>query len=428
MSFNIWFVPTNSSHIGKNVDLLRRIREAGHHVKIICSDNLLEPMHGTLEQIKKLDFDYEIIPSGNFRMTAPPPISAIRVARSLYRSLQEHKFYSITREFLLDRRERPDTLIFGTEVDPLERCFIKTANSLGIPSILITDGIYPLWNPDYNPGFFKGIYERWEKRISHLLHGIGPKGTSGIGLALVINETSKKFLEQNGLPSAKIHVVGAPEYVALAERLGKLNTGDYINIRRRVGILSDRPVVLFAHQPAAEQEVMQRMILAMVEGCRRSGAVLLVKFHPRSMDYPDAWRGWAKREGLNQDDVVFLRDECTSQDAVIICTALITIFSTVALEALTCRRPMLLIKFLNTDRIMTYAQDYGIALDVDREEDLAQTIVSILSDEKLRKRLLDNYPLAIQKELNDLDGGIVEIISHKIECFLEKRCIHSHVN
>jgi len=410
MSFNIWFVPTNSSHIGKNIGLLRRMREAGHGVRIICLDHLTEPINRTLEQIEKLDFQYETVPAGSYRTDCPRPLCAVRAARSLFAACQERKYPSIFKAFLLDRADKPDLLIFGSDVDPQPRAFIKTAKTLGIPGILIADGILPLLNPYYRPGFWKGLCERSELGMSHFLHNIALNGLSGIELAIVINDTSKRVLMQNGLAAGKIHVVGSPECVALANHLREMKEEDIRALRRRMGILCDRPVVTFAHQPLAGQKHMERMILKMVEGCRRADAMLLVKFHPRSNDYPRQWNQWAESQGLDQNQIVFFRNECSAQDAVIISTALITIFSTVALDALTCRRPMLLIQFLNTDRHISYAEDYGIALDVRREEDLVQSVTSIVKDENLRKRLLGKYPRAIDKLLNGLDGNVVEVI------------------
>ena len=421
MSFNIWFVPTNSSHMAKNLDLLRKMREAGHSVLIICVDDFVDPLYHAFAQIKDSDFEYETIPTGAFRLSCPPVVRWSRIARSLYHARQERKLPRILRAFLSNHRHRPDVLIFCSEVWYIDRRFIETAKTLGIPSILIADGIYVLWNDEYRPGFLRGMYERLQRRISHRLHRIGEKGTSGIELALVINETSKAFLEKNGLAERRIRVMGAPEYVALAKRMQAMKDEDYSAIRRRIGILSDRPVVLFAHQPLAGEQELQRMILDMVEGCRVADAVLLVKFHPRSDDYPDAWRKWAEGQCLDGNRVVFVRDECTSQDAVIICTALVTLNSTVALEALTCRRPMLLIKFLNTNHVMTYADDYGIALDVRRREDLAPSVAAIVLDEGLRKRLLENYPRAIKRELNDLDENVVGAMLKTIEHLLENR-------
>jgi hypothetical protein len=166
MSLNIWFVPSNTNHIAKTIPLLQRMREVGHDVKLICLDNLLDPLNHTFEQIKKLDFQYEKIPAGSFRSDCSLILNFTRITRSLYHALQVRKLPAVFRSFLEDRRQRPDALIFGSDTDSLERSFVRTAQSLGIPSILVADGIFLPNNPRYPDGIFKKFRHKFVIWIS----------------------------------------------------------------------------------------------------------------------------------------------------------------------------------------------------------------------------------------------------------------------
>jgi glycosyltransferase involved in cell wall biosynthesis len=421
MSLNVWFVPSNTNHLGKTLPLLQRMREGGHHVRIICLDNLLEPVHSTIGQIKATDYEYDIVPVGSYHLDTPPVIKGIRITRVLYCAWQVRKLPALLRAFIETHAQRPDVLIFGSEVYYIDRNFVQAARRLGIPSVLIADGIFLPENPGYYSSVFKKYCAKISQRISRLLHRTGTEGTSGVELVFVVNGTSKEHFVRNGMPADDIHVVGLPEYNVLANRLNGMTADDYRALRNRVGILSDRPIVVFAHQPLGSRDELERMLLEMVEGCRRVGAVLLVKFHPRGEEYPDFWRQWAEKQGLDCNDIVFVRNECTSPDAVIIGMAFITIYSAVVMEALTCRRPILLIKFINTERLLSIGEQYGVAVEVHNEKDLAGAVASIVADEELRKRLLDNYPRAIKRELNDLNENVTDIMLEKIERFIENR-------
>jgi hypothetical protein len=159
----------------------------------------------------------------------------------------------------------------------------------------------------------------------------------------------------------------------------------------------------------------------MWRGCRKAGALLLVKFHPRSQEYPGPWRSWAAAEGLPADSIFFFRDECTATEAVLLCTALITVHSTVVLDALVCRRPILLMQFLNIKELLPYAERYGIAVAVHSTLELAHAVTSIVVDTELRRRLLENFPRAIEHELQGLTGASADKTVHEIETLRQTR-------
>lgn len=422
MGYNIWYVPSNSSHVGKNIVLMRRLREHGHDVRIICLDELHSSMHWAADQIDKLDFQYENIPAKYFMRECPRIFKVSRITKSLFKALQVRKLPGEIRNFL-ESRDRPDVLIFSADVGPVSRCFVQTARRLGIRSILVGDGIFfSENNPRYKPeGFFRQLLGKCVTRISNFLHQTGHMGTSGVELIFVFNKTGKDWFLKCGIPSDQIMVVGSPEYEALAKLVSDPNPLDLREVRERIGIPPDRPVVLFAHQPIIEGKDLERTILELVEGCRRAGAALLVKFHPRSLERPESWRRWAEKQGLKSDEAVFVLKECTPTEAILLCTAFVTAYSTMVFDAMTCRRPMVLIQYLNVPYVLDYTVQYGIAIDAHSEKDLADAVASIVGDEKLQERLSANFPLAIQEELNGLDGTSVDTMVEKIEQLVASR-------
>ncbi len=47
LTSRIWFLPGNTSHLGKNRDLLGQLRDRGHQVRIICIDHYLPPTYAS---------------------------------------------------------------------------------------------------------------------------------------------------------------------------------------------------------------------------------------------------------------------------------------------------------------------------------------------------------------------------------------------
>jgi hypothetical protein len=146
---------------------------------------------------------------------------------------------------------------------------------------------------------------------------------------------------------------------------------------------------------------------------------LLVKLHPRGDQFPQNWRDWAQREHISPQEAVFVREGCTTVEILQASAACVTAFSTVALEAFVCNCPLVLIQYLDVEFSLPYGRQYGAALDANSPGELADAIVTAVSDEPTRRKLARGRQLAIQGELLGLDGQssrrIVDAIVQTIE-------------
>ncbi len=323
------------------------------------------------------------------------------------------------REFLAKASPRPDVLIFGAECGQESRGFVRTARRSGIPCVLVEDGIHLPGEPDPNAG---SLAHRLNAKcvlfLYYRLYRVGPPGTSGVNLIFVINEASKQFFASMGLPAERIRVVGSPEHDALAARFRANDVCDCGAVRQRLGLPGDRPVIFYAHQHLVFGEPLRGMVREMWRGAVRAGAVLLVKFHPRSPEDLATWRAWVETQDLPRDGVMFVRDECTATEALMLCAAMVTVHSTVVFDALVLRRPLVLIRFLDTAPVFS---EYEVAIEVHQESELAAAVTSIIADQPRRQRLLDNFPRTIRHELHDLDGLTVQRTAGEIECLVASR-------
>ena len=413
MKYNITFAPTNSSHVGKNSSLLRLLRQRGHKIRILCTDQWVSQIHATLPSIRKTDFDWEEVASINI------PREARKIRRICY-----SRRIARTVKAWIEANPSTDLFVFGGDMGIISRTFIRTARESGVPSVLVLDGLLLPRNPNYVP--VGGILNRLRDAVANLAYklsyGKGPRGASDVELVLAINETSRQVLLDSGVPNDIIAVVGSPEYDALAAKMNDAGDISQTAVRQRLRIAADRPVVFYAHQGLGMQEEGHKQVVKKLgEGCSKADAVLLVKFHPRSGESVSQWRQWAASVGLSETDVVFALDECTSIEAIQLCAVCVTAFSTVALEALMYSRPLMILRYLNVEFLLPYAQQYGVALEVFDEQELSDSIARLVQDPDLRSRLLANRSAAIAHELAGLDGKSGERSALAIERLLAKR-------
>lgn len=412
MAFNITFVPTNSSHVEKNGALLNLLRQHGHTIKLLCLDQWSSRLYATLPSIRETDFDWEEV----------APISISREARTIVRALSRRKIARGVKSWI-QQSAPTDLFIFGADTGVVSRTFIRTARQFGIPSVLVLDGLTLPRNPDYVPAgrLVTRLRDTLGTRIYKLLYGSGPRGEYA-ELVLTINEISRQALIDEGLPKEKIQAVGSPEYDALATPDDGAEEVSQTAVREKLGIDLERPVVFYAHQGLAiQKDDYRRIVRKLAEGCARANAVLLVKFHPRGSENPAEWKQWAASEELPETDVVFVLDECSSIEAIEICSICVTAFSTVALEAVVNSRPLLILRYPNAEYILPYAQMYGAALDVFEEQELPESVARLVRDDDLRSGILANRAAVIDHELGGLDGKSAERSALAIEKLLSER-------
>jgi hypothetical protein len=408
MAYTIGFVPSNSSHIGKLRAFMDALRARGHEVRLVCLDALLEPVHSTRRQADQTGYPVEVLPAdwlggktGAWELLRPRG-----VARIVRQFLQTHKV---------------DALVFGADTGVVSRNFIRTAERMGVPTVLVPDGLVLPPNPRHKRPAGSGS---WTKRLSLWLSltlgSKGRRGESGVRRILIMGEKGRRTLVDRGIPSDRIQVVGFCEYDALAPLAREeLSATDEAALRQRVGLPAGRPVVLLVYQDDLGLENTRDIILRLLAAARRGGAGVLVKFHPRNPSDIEAWRAWAHAQNIRPDELALVRSECTSIEAVRLCAVCVAAYSTVALEALLFRRPLVLIQYLYLAMELPYGRDYGAAIEVERPDDLEGAVYAALADDADRQRLIRAAWPALEQEVGRLDGKVAERMAEAVEELIE---------
>ncbi|HEV8201422.1 MAG TPA: hypothetical protein VGS03_15505 [Candidatus Polarisedimenticolia bacterium] len=403
------FVPSNSSHVGKFRPLMDALRGRGDEVLLLDVDAANGAAFAARPQIGSSGYPSEAL--------APVPVDpdAHWLLQALHRGAIERAFDELV------NRSCVDVLVFGYDSFAVARAFVRVGKRHELPTVLIPDGLVVPANPRYrrNPAaaLRDGVVEL-------LLRGLGAgsvRGRSGVDAILVMNSMGREALVAGGVPPETIHVVGSPEYEALAARVRSMNdAGEGEAVRARLG-LDRRPVILFAHQDL--HGIERGVVRTLVDAGRRVGAVVLVKLHPRASDRAADWILWAEREKIGPRDAVFVGAQCTSIEAVRVASVCVTAYSTVCLEAFVCGRPVVIVQYANVPYALPYAARYGAVLDAHSPAELVAGTIAVLRDPGVRDRLEAGRPRAIAGELGGLDGGSVDRMLQAIDAVRADRAV-----
>ncbi len=404
MTCNVWFTPSNSSHVGKNLPLLAGLAERDCRVRILGLDELQKPIYAARSQIERSGYEFEMLRVEGFQPDR----------HWLFQGLRRRDLVAALRRFFATHPV--DVMLFGADSGLVSRTTGDVARSLGIPTVLVVDGLVAPRNPRHKPGLIARCRNHASRRFREAVGAGGVGRTSGADLMLVVNEMSRRELLRWGISPGRVRVVGSPEYDLLAAELRKDSAGAVeTEVRKRLGIAPERPVVFFAHQDiGVPVDVMRESIEQMVRAAAPQNGVVLVKFHPRGGDKPDVWRDWARSRGFSNDEVLFLLNECTSVEAARICSVCATFFSTVSIEAMICGKPVVLMLYHDYPYAIASADTQGAALDAHRPADLGGHVARLLSEPAFREACLRKVRDSLAKEMFGLDGLSVERSIHAI--------------
>lgn len=263
-------------------------------------------------------------------------------------------------ERLLDRTQ-PDVVV-ATNSPRSEEAVLRTSVRRKIPSLCIVDLLFP-----------EGIYE---DTINEFL------AVSGYASRLaVFSEHLKRWLTDRGWTPEHIVATGNPAFDELADP-GLTPRAEHL--RRERG-WTDKKVVLWASQPEPRDPELPHKILRTLLGImvRHPEWHLIHRKHPSE----PVQTGELPMNASRSDS----RDELALQLSAI--DAVVTMTSTVGIQGVVRNKPLVKIRLSQFDKTMPY-EAMGVALPVDRLEDLEARLTEALSDgpearalEEARRRL-----------------------------------------
>lgn len=212
----------------------------------------------------------------------------------------------------------------------------------------------------------------------------------------------------------KLAITGSPKYDRLYfKNLSASKELVYKKLRLRAGddfaVLATQPIVKFSsHRTDDENEVLIRSVLSAIRGI--PDLKLVIKLHP----FEDYLMYKKLLKEIGASGAILIRDvdifSLIRESAF-----LITVNSTVGLEAMILEKPVITINLSKREDLLPFAKK-GAALGVYRQEDIAPAIERILKDRQLNKQLQIKQKEVVSRYIYQLDGRsserVVDLINN----------------
>jgi len=236
--------------------------------------------------------------------------------------------------------------------------------------------------------------------------------------ACVFGPRAKNRFMKEGVPEEKIVITGQPRFDSL---VALKHDNPKAKLCSTLGITSDEPLLLLATQPFVEDRKWSkkkryefvRLVLSALGST--SGCELVIKIHPRenSMAYQDILKE------LGAEHTLIISDEVPLYELLCACDCIMTVASTVGLEAMILDKPVIEINVTDNAEGMGYAAS-GAAIGIDREEELWPAIQRALYDGEVKKRLAEARQSFVYEQTYLQDGQASRRVANVIISMIEE--------
>ncbi|MEM2619605.1 MAG: CDP-glycerol glycerophosphotransferase family protein, partial [Candidatus Hadarchaeales archaeon] len=334
-------------------------------------------------------------------------------------------------EFIL-REEKPDVVVVLNDIDPGCLYFVRGANRLGIPTLLIAEGIYfGKLSKRIGPAYFKTVLKnllfsgnvRYSlklelRKIASILSGNPEPSTDkwGVGCSKIAvwGEYSKRCFEMKGIPPERIRVTGNPLMDELVEM--KFNPGE---IRKQLGVPRRAKLIVYAssnpidinYWTEKESKEFVRLLNRIVLGLK--DCFLVIRPHPTERE--ERYLRYLKSEDLSR---TLVSKKENLYEILAATDILITDISGVGSEAAVMGKPVIVVNLTGkpypTEQYPALLMREGVAVEVRRKDELLPTIERLLN-KKSQNELMKNREKFVRKYFYRIDGKSSERVAKLIE-------------
>jgi len=328
----------------------------------------------------------------------------------------------------------PAFIVTGTEVFYADRFFLHEAKRRGIPSLCLFSVL-----PDKKDVVeqLRTVRNNIQGRFLRLLHHVYNTVLENLGMPFqriptpsrgeatkisVWNEYQKEILiERGGIPN-KIIVTGCPAHDLIYERL--MNPSD--EIRNKIGELliipQDKEIILFGTQPLVADnlctfEEQRGLTELVIETCAKfDKCILVIKRHPRELAKEYAY---LDEHPLRERFRLVSDRDAELYDLIEASRVLITLWSTIATDAILFDRDVVTINLIGMEVPLDYAES-GAALGVYQDGKLFDALDRIFNDENVQQELRRGRRRFIDEYLPTFDGKAADRVVALIYQLLEE--------
>lgn len=343
-----------------------------------------------------------------------------------HRTINSYKTKNI-KEIL--KKEKPDIMVFGSDKNIIEKTFIRVGNQIGIPSLLIQDGVLgpkmKLGKKDVLIRLFYIINKQNILKIPFSIRTFGiietlksfrniknyiPHGLSGCTKIAVFGEYTKNILIDAGVNSNNIVITGNPKFDDIGRGKYKKET-----IYKKFGIEKNKGIIVLATSPLVHnfswtKEQQKYYILSIIKAVENfPDKQLVIK-----LKYIEKFEEYEKMLGGLKNKIILCRD-VDLHEMINACEIFMSIPQTTTnLEAMVLNKPVIILNFFNDIEPLPYISS-GAAVGVYRPKEIIPAIKEVLYDKETRKKLEICRKRFVREHAYKIDGKASERIAKLIK-------------
>ena len=335
-------------------------------------------------------------------------IPYIHFPRHIHRSPSDsllHKFINFFKmqKVIKDILEQtsPDLVVLALDSDPIAQIFIKESKRRGIKTVLIQEGLIRPLEYTMRKTYISDYFYKLLRLLGIYLAYTIKYGTGGCDKILVSGKIASDILQRRGVLENRITIIGHPKYDGLIK-----------NVKSLQPVVNQQKVYLFAASTKIfhdDQNV--RFLRKLVEAAKKLGFHLIVKLHPRANIAPSDIYTILKVKNNSFLEIIKEGDE--TFEILKKSDVLITVFSTVILEALMMNKECVVTNYLAGESRLDYDQ-YNAIYSIKSENE----IYNVLKNSMLSKKSYQNKKTLLEDELYRLDGKAGERSARFIESMI----------
>jgi len=368
----ILFVPLNTNHVSIFHAIILSLDRP---YEILCHDRISESRkYRTEELLKKLGLPYRHLQNP--------------VQRSLDDNLLSNviNFFRIRRELVQVVQEvSPRVIVMAIDNDPISQILLRESRRKGIHTVLVQEALIRpheyTRRQTYLSDRFYGLIRASGVFLKYTMYGAG-----GCDRLLVGGRIARDILERRGIPKTRMEIVGHPKYDSMVKRLESFHAA------------TDTKTYLYAASTkVVDDDAHVRFLMRLTQAASNLGIALIVKLHPRSAHEPSDIYGLLQMRPSPSLQIIKEGDD--TLDILKRCHALVTVSSTVILDALMMDRECVLATYLAGESRMDY-DAYDAIYSIEGEGQIDEVIQRSMID----KRSYRNKRRLLEDELYLLDG------------------------
>jgi len=302
--------------------------------------------------------------------------------------------------------EKPDLIIIEGEYFGLGRAAVIAGRLKNVPTLALQHGIIHPYHNGY-------VYPKNEvfNKVS-LQHYVLPDKTAVYG-----KYTEKVLTEICNYPPENVVVTGSPRYDVLVKAKQVFKKERFL---AQYGLDPLKKTVLLITQG---YHVSHDFLRATVKALKQFSEIqAMIKPHPGDVE-PEWHSKILQKENYH---ALVLDPESNTFEALFACDLMLTVSSTVAIEAMFLNKPVVIVNLTGEPDPMPYVES-GAALGAYREQDVAPAIRKALFDEDIRKELEKNREKFVKHHLHNIGiatKNVVRLVEEMIRTSLDSEVSH----